>query len=322
MRKMLPTLITCLLIQALSISPRMVLAESTSISKLSTAYDLINAVNAFRSSRGLPPYTPNSILMSIAQKQADYILSIGTGTHNSADGLRPFQRALQAGYAVAGDLSNGSPGFFAENIAAGVGMTAEKAVEKWTEDAPHLNTMISSDLQDIGAGVAVSGDTFYYLIDCGRSTGGTPRAFTPPPSYIPPKPTMIPNTPNADGSITYIVQRGDTALAIALAYGISLNDLRTLNGLNSKYAIYPDQKIIIRGAYTPTPTLPTSIPTGLPTITPWPTSSPTSTLTVVPPTPTPSPGLPASTARSVVIVIVIAALGLSALLTLLGRKRN
>ena len=83
-------------------------------------------------------------------------------------------------------LSNGSPGFFSENIAAGVGMTAEEAVRYWTGDDPHLNTMISSNLQDIGAGVAVSGNTYYYVIDCGLSTGGTPAAFTPPPSYKPP----------------------------------------------------------------------------------------------------------------------------------------
>jgi uncharacterized protein YkwD len=303
----------------ISFWPRSARADSSPISNLSTASELIDAVNALRASYGLPPYTPNSILISIAQKQADYNLSIGTITHIGPDGLRPFQRALQAGYPVAGDLNQG--GFFSENITAGVGMTAEEAVENWKGDSPHLNTMISSDLQDIGAGVAVSGNTYYYLIDCGRSTGGTPRSFTPPPSYIPPKATMIPNTPNADGSITYIVQRGDTALGIVISYGITLNELRTLNGLNAKFDIYPDQKLLIRAAFTPTPTLPTSSPTGLPTITPWPTSTPTSTNTLIPPTSTPSPGLPVSAASRSVTIIVVTALILAALFALLGRKR-
>ncbi len=147
------------------------------IPNLSTASELIDAVNALRASLWAAPYTPNSILMSIAQRQAEYNLSIGTITHISADGLQPFQRALQAGYPVAGDISNGRPGFFSENIIAGVGLTAEEAVEDWTEDAPHLNTMISTNLQDIGAGVAVSGNTYYYVIDCGLSTGGTPASF-------------------------------------------------------------------------------------------------------------------------------------------------
>jgi len=77
--------------------------------------------------------------------------------------------------------------------------------------------MISPNLQDIGAGVAVAGNTYYYVIDCGLSTGGVPRPLTPPPQYTTPVATLVPNTPNADGSITYIVRSGDTPLAIAIA---------------------------------------------------------------------------------------------------------
>jgi LysM repeat protein len=320
MRKVVPILLIILFTLTISIAPRNARAKSIDLPKISTPSELIDAVNAIRASRGLSPYTPNSILMGIAQKQVDYILSIGTGTHISADGLRPFQRALQAGYAVAGDISQG--GFFSENIVGGGGMTAEEAVQIWTGDDPHLNTMISTNLQDIGAGVAVSGNTFYYLIDCGLSTGGTPRAFTPPPSYIPPQPTMIPNTPNADGSITYIVKSGDTTLGIALAYGLTLDELLKINGLTAKSVIYPNQKIIIRTGFTPTPTQPTSTPTGLPTITAWPTSTPTSTKTPDPPTPTPSPGIPVATARGAVLGIVLGALVLASLLVLMSRNRK
>ena len=222
MRKTLLVLISLFLAFIISFSPREIRAKSVAIPNLSTAFELVDAVNALRASYGLSPYISNSILMRIAQKQAEYMASSGVANnHYSADGLLPYQRALQAGYAVAGDMSNGSSGFFAENITAGVGMTADEAVKQWTQDDPHLNTMISTNLQDIGAGVAVSGNTFYYVIDCGLSTGGTPRAFTPPPSYITPQPTMIPNTPNADGSLTYTVQSGDTLLGIAIAYNIS-----------------------------------------------------------------------------------------------------
>jgi uncharacterized protein YkwD len=320
MRKLMPALVTLLLTLTLSFSPQPARAESGSAPHFSTPAELIDAVNALRASYGLPPYTPNSILMGIAQGQAEYNLSIGTITHTSADGLRPFQRALLAGYPVAGDISLG--GSFSENITAGVGLSAEGAVEMWTGDDPHLNTMISYNLQDIGAGVAVAGNTYYYVIDCGLSTGGTPAAFTPPPSYSTPIATLIPNTPNADGSVVYIVQRGDTPFAIAIAYGVSLSEIYALNNLTDSSLIYPDQRIIVRGAYTPTPTQPTSTPTGRPTITPWPTSTPTSTETPVPPTPTPSQGLPVSAARGAVIAIVIAALVIAALLALLGRKNK
>jgi len=126
----------------------------------------------------------------------------------------------------------------------------------------------------------------------------------------------------ADGSITYIVKSGDTTLAIALAYGISLGELLKLNGLTAKSVIYPNQKLIIRAAYTPTPTLPTSTPTKIPSITSWPTPTQTTTETSIPSTPTRSPGLPVSSARDAVLIIVIAALGIAAFLSLLGHKRK
>jgi uncharacterized protein YkwD len=319
MRKLVPIFIFLLILQINSISPQ-INARPISVQNPSTAPDLVEAVNVFRSSRGLSPYSQNSILMSTAQSQAEYNLSIGTTTHVSADGLRPFQRALQAGYAVAGDISLG--GFFSENITAGVGMTADEAVKQWTQDNPHLNTMISTVLQDIGAGVAVSGNTYYYVIDCGLSTGGTPAVFTPPPSYNPPQPTLIPNTPNADGSISYIVKGGDTMLGIAIANNVSLDYLLTLNGLTKKSVIYTGQKIIIRAAYTPTPTMPTLTPTGLPTITPWPTSTPSATITPFPPTPSPLPAIPVHDARRTVIIIALAALAISALVVIGGLRRK
>ena len=319
MRKLVLVLICILTSLVFPFLPK-VHAKILSIQNLSTASDVIDAVNDLRASRGLSPYSQNSILMSNAQSQAEYNLSIGTSTHVSADGLRPFQRALQAGYAVAGDISLG--GFFSENVTAGVGMTADEAVKQWTQDDPHLNTMISPVLQDIGAGVAVSGNTYFYVIDCGLSSGGTPAVFTPPPSYNPPQPTMIPNTPNADGSISYIVQGGDTMLGIAIAYNISLDKLLALNSLTTKSVIYSGQKIIIRPAYTPTPTMPTLTPTGLPTITPWPTSTLISTNTPLPPTPSPSPPLPVANARRMVFIIAGAALLISAMAVLLGVKRK
>jgi uncharacterized protein YkwD len=284
----------------------------------STASELVDAVNSLRASYGLAPYNTNPILMGIAQTHAEYLISIGTITHVNAQGLRPYQRALAAGYLVAGDLSKG--GWFSENISAGVGQTADEAVKAWMGDDPHKNTMLSGTLQDIGAGVGVSGNTYYYVIDCGLSTGGTPVAYTPPAPLHPETPTFIPNTPNPDGSIIHIVQPGDTTLGIAIAYNISLQDILSLNGLTEKSIIYAGNKLIIRAANTPTSTQPTPTLTELPTITSWPTSTLTLTGTAIPPTPTPSPALPVSAAGGAVAIIIIAALLIAGLVTLLGRK--
>lgn len=311
-----------LILSLVSVSfPQSALADSTSRRPVfSSPSELISAVNALRTTHGLAPYQTNSILMEIAQTQAEYLVSIGTVTHSSANGMRPFQRALAAGYPVAGDLSLG--GFFSENVTAGVGQTAEEAVQQWMGDDPHKNTMLSGTLQDVGAGVGVYGNTFYYVLDAGLSTGGTPVAYTPPAPLNPSTPTIVPNTPNADGSIIHNVKTGDTLGSLSMAYAVPLADILKSNGLTIKSTIYVGQKIIIRPAFTPTPTQPTATPTIPPTMTPWPTSTSTSTATMLPPTPTPSPGLPVKAAGGAVAIIAVSALVLAGLIAFLGRKRN
>ena len=297
------------------------IAESLAFPNFSTASEVIDAVNALRVSNGFPAYQANSILNSIAQSQANYEQSIGVQTDASADGLRPYQRALAAGYQVAGNVTT-NVGFLSELLYGGSDVSAQDAVHWWYNDAGHKPYLLSTVYLDIGSGVAQSNNTFYYVIVVALSTGGTAVAYTPPAPRYTAVPTFIPNTPNADGAIIHIVQHGDTPLGIAIAYGISLADLYKLNGLTDKSLIYPGSKIIIRAAYTPTPTQPTGTPTELPTITAWPTSTPTYTLTLFPPTPIPSPGLPISAAQDAVLIIVIAALIIAAVIALLGRKRK
>jgi uncharacterized protein YkwD len=300
--------------------PQLALAETSSRQpNYSTPSDLIGAVNALRATYGLAPYQTNSILMGVAQAHAEYLVSIGTISHTGANGTRPFQRALAAGYLVAGDLSLG--GWFSENLTAGVGQTAEDAVKIWMGDDPHKNTMLSGVLQDVGAGVGVYGNTYYYVLDTGLSTGGTPVAYTPPAPILLSTPTIIPNTPNADGSIVHIVQRGDTLGSLSLAYNVPLASILKQNGLTLNSTIYVDQKIKIQAPYTPTPTQPTPTPTILPSATPFPTFTPSATTTSIPPSPTPSPGLPISAAGGAVAIIVVCALALAGLIAVVSRKR-
>jgi uncharacterized protein YkwD len=321
MRKfaVLGSLIALLLVAAVqSASPPLDMHDT---SHLATAYELINALNSLRLTNGLTPYNSNSILMGIAQNQAEYMASIGTWTHTGPDGSRPYQRALAAGYPVAGDLSLG--GWFSENVGLGIDLTVDGIIEMWMGDAPHQNTMLSPNLVDIGAGVAISGNTFYYVIDCGLSTGGTPVVYTPP-AYLSTG-TTIPNTPNNDGSIIHIVQKNETLFGLALSYGVPLDDILVLNGLTTTSIIYIGQKIIIRVAFTPTPTLPTSTPTKFPTATLWPTSTVTVTSTFLPTMTTSanqSPGLPISVTAGIVGLIVILALITAAFFAFLGKKKQ
>jgi len=282
--------------------------------------DLVDAVNALRAAQGMSGYQVNPILMTIAQAHAEYMASIGvSNVHTDAQGRRPYQRALDAGYLVAGDLSQG--GFFSENVIGGVGMTPEEAVTAWLGDTPHKTTMLSTVLQDVGGGVAVVGNTYYYCLDAGLSTGGTPVAYTPVFMSSPTQVVVI-NTPNADGSITYTIQPGDTLLAIHLAYGIPVSDILALNNITLDSVLYPGHKLILRAAYTPTVTLPTLTPSPFPTPTPWPTATFTDTPPPLTPTGTPAPNYPLGAAGESVLVIGLVALLAAGVIAWVGSRRR
>lgn len=183
--------------------------------------------------------------MGITQSQAEYLASSGLITHISADGSKPYQRALAAGYPLAGDTSLG--GYYSENVAAATNMTAQDAVTMWMGDAPHQNTMLSSVYKDAGVGVAVSGDIYYYALDAGLSTGGTPAPYTPPTQSV--QTTFTPGsssgTQDPSAAITYVVQAGDTLYNIAQTWGVSVDAVLQRNNLTLNSIIYPGQKLAI-----------------------------------------------------------------------------
>ena len=169
---------------------------------------LVDAINAERLKKNIPPLKVHPILMSSAQKHAEYMASGGGITHYSADGSRPFQRHLALGYPLAGDLSRG--GFASENIVAGSGMTVEQAIASWYGDEPHTNTMISDKYTECGAGVAVSGNVIYYCFDVARSTTSQPAATTQSTSASTPASTPVP----ASGYVVYVPKSLTSGLRI------------------------------------------------------------------------------------------------------------
>jgi LysM repeat protein len=190
--------------------------------------------------------------MGTAQAQANYIAAIGSVTHSGPGGIQLTQRLLNAGYPFAGDLSLG--GFRVENITGG-NKSATQAVQGWTGDAPHLNTMLSPKLTEIGAGVAKVGDRYYMVIDCARPTiDGQPQAYTPDPDdtvigtsvpsdFIVP---IITSTPDENGWVYHEVQYGQTLWAIAIEYGVKIDEIRALNNLRPGTDIYQGDRLLVR----------------------------------------------------------------------------
>ncbi|MBI3359960.1 MAG: LysM peptidoglycan-binding domain-containing protein [Chloroflexi bacterium] len=100
------------------------------------------------------------------------------------------------------------------------------------------------------------------------STPVTPATATSPPATATAPPTTAPTptsppptaprkiitpTPGSDGSIIYVVQPGDTLLAIAIAAGTTVEALRDLNHL-ANTNIFAGQRLILGAAGGPAPT--------------------------------------------------------------------
>lgn len=203
--------------------------------------------------------------MAAAQAHSDYQAAVGTVTHTGSGGSSPRARAVAMGYGDGGSV------FVTENIMGGNGITAPKAVQWWQGDAPHLNTLLSPNYQDAGAGVAASGSAVYITLDVGyvagaaspKDTGATDvpgnlSTTTPAPTLEIIVPVSV-ATPKPDGSIIHEVQDGQTLWVIADIYKVDLSVMLVLNGLSQDSVIYPGEKLLLKAAETTLATEPYAI---------------------------------------------------------------
>ncbi|MFZ5857635.1 MAG: LysM peptidoglycan-binding domain-containing protein [Chloroflexota bacterium] len=299
-------------------------AESSPRPLFATAYELIDAVNRYRGQNGLPAYSVSSILMGTAQSQAEFMASTGNVTHTGPGGISFPDRLTAAGYSFV---------FRSENIISGSPDASgwDLVTSSSWADSLHQHTMLSPDLCEIGAGVALSGGRAYYVIDCacpsgssGNTGGSTPVPGATSPSggggVVPTLATVIPNTPKPDGSISHLVRPGETLWSIAIAYNTTIAELKSINNLQTD-EIFPNQTLLIaRPANTQTPA-PTS------TITPYPTATPFVFWTVTsPPEPTasPEPSAPVTGGSGILVtgIIIIAALVAAGAVTAAGARKS
>jgi uncharacterized protein YkwD/LysM repeat protein len=288
-----------------------------------SALGVIEEVNSLRGQKKLPLYQVNTILMQIAQRQAEYIASNGVITHFDANGMPAFKRALSAGYMVAGDLAKG--GYFSENIHAGLNLSSSEVVGIWQKDSDHLKTLISPDLREVGVGVALGNGLTYYVLDAGTSTdafSNTPSALTITFTAVPGTPgvRIITSTPLENGAIYHIVQPNEALWSIAQAYNLTIAELKNLNGLSSNQ-IFVGQKLLIkkRGDSTITPTPTILVTLGIPTSTAKSRSLPTPTLR---PTVMPTPPASREASSRIVIGIFVFALLAAGLGLWIGKKKS
>jgi len=245
-------ILACLAVIGLVLIAMRLMVEKASAS-VSSASEVIQLVNQLRRANGLPAYQQNASLMAAAQSHSEYQASIGSVTHTGAGGTRARDRAVAAGY------GDGATVFVSENIAGGVNLSAQEAVQWWQGDNLHLNTMLSASYQDVGVGVAVSDSRVYYTLDAGYIASSAPPppsggTSAPSPPQVTPGPTAIVIIPvqaataRPDGSIVHEVQQGQALWNIAAAYKVSIAYLLTLNSITESSIIYPGDKLLVRVA--------------------------------------------------------------------------
>ncbi len=255
-------------------------------------YDLIDAVNSYRLSQGLYALDPESHVMSAAQAHADWIVETGQGGHTGEGGSDETIRVLWTGYGDGASIHC--------DEAWASGPSVEFAVYTAWSDYIHQAVMLDywgNGYTDVGAGVSSKGNGQYvFVLDVcmisgqpspnkptavivsGQEDGSSVVTTEEVSQYIN---KVLVATAAADGSITHIVDYGQTLVQIALAYGVKVADIRQLNGMaEDSTLIYPEQKLIIRKAgeagTTATPAAGTPTVEGEPTetITPVPTYTP------------------------------------------------
>lgn len=263
-----------------------------------TPSDLIALVNGIRTAYGLPALHVNSILMGTAQWTADEMVRTGIRDHLSYNGYpQPEDRMAAAGY------GGGNAVYGTENWAGGyTSYITIGTIQEYWSDYWHMLPMTDANYIDIGAGVSVGSDGFaIYIVHAAYYAGGVPydtpipgENTTEPIQYVEP---VVTATPNEDGTIIHRVEYGQTLFSIALSYGVSIDELKTLNNLSDN-TIYVGQDLIIRIAPTATITPSATATRKYPTRTP--TSSqrtPTATRLLLKSTPTPEPEISGSMPR-------------------------
>ena len=229
-----------------------------------TAYDLIVAMNSLRASNGLPALVEDPIIDAVAQSTAQIM----------ADNQMSGHIGNVSGRLAAAGYGGGSTVWGTENFAMG-NQTLDEIMLVWS-DAAHMLPAVIPAYCNVGAGTARSSNGYTYYVlqaaytagkSCGEYTssgtttsksGGTTGGGGVSQLVMPVKIA----TPDADGKVYHVVQPGQSFWSIAIAYKITIKDLKSWNNLSDSTTLKTGQKLFIPGNNTAgyaTPTQPGGI---------------------------------------------------------------
>ncbi len=231
--------------------------------------DLLGRTNGLRASLGLGNYRINSALNAAAANHARWMVTTGKISHVQADGVRPRDRAANAGYPST---------WVSENIYMGTSASAGSAWQFWVNSPVHYAGLTSPNYSDVGiASVAGNGQRAYVMV-FGAPGGSRNVTVSINPASInainasasnrrdnnavaaagaPPFVVGV----DAVGNIMHEVREGDTMGDIALTYGYTWDDIPYMLQINDMTwddirLIQPGNVLLVppySGTYTPTP---------------------------------------------------------------------
>lgn len=303
-----------------------------------TAAEVLDAINRHRANHGLAALSAHPVLMQVAQAQADGIAS-GLPGHWRPYGMSLGQWLLSLGYPLAGDLS--LDGIRSENWAYAASIA--ELIQAWSMDETHTNTMMSPERSDMGVGIVILKDQIVFVLITALQTRDGRMQSTAYPmltqaveinngtavagisQFV--KPVKL-GTAWPDGDVFHMIEYGQSLWAIAIAYGIKVDQIRAWNNLGQDTIIYEGQVLLVqRGATQP----PSATPATQATFSPLAPSADRYTPPVISATPSASP-VPADTTgktpyqsssffvRTGIILVLVSVGGLMALLLVQKRK--
>ena len=178
-----------------------------------TPAEIIRLINYYRAENGLPAYVQNSTLMGTAQDASDYQAAIEQVTHEGPGGSRPRDRAYAAGY------GDGKIIWISEIIYGYTFGTPDDAVNWWKTSEIHNYTMLAPQYKEIGAGVALANNRYYFTAVVGwisiyDNTEATPTAGpSPTASHTPSSTSTTASNPTSTPTETTTSSPTNTVIA-------------------------------------------------------------------------------------------------------------
>lgn len=133
---------------------------------------LLELTNRQRQNNGLSRLALSPSLGRAAQNHAGDMVVRNFFSHSGSNGSSVADRAREEGYQFQA---------IGENIAMGTNRTPSSAIEGWMNSPGHRSNILNPNYTEIGFGIALRGNEYYYVQVFGRGSGSA-TAAPPPPS--------------------------------------------------------------------------------------------------------------------------------------------